>query len=477
MERKLDQDARISRITGLKHNFFIPFGRHYQLYLNLQHCLINSYKLRHPSNKEYKESLQSDYRNLTSDNFGNTSELSNTPFGFALIGLSGVGKTSAINQCLKSLPPALKHSIEGQSVFYQVPYLRIECPREGSLRQFCYKFFEALDAVLRTNYTDRYSSGHYGSDELISKMAKLVLLHHLGCLIIDEIQQLTDAKPGGQKGLMNFLISLNNSLKVPVILIGIPTCLEFLQKNLRQARRSEESGAYKWDRANNDKEWQVFVKAMWKYQWTKYEFPFSNEFNEIMYYHSQGIIDYAVRLFMRSQIRAIVTKAEIVNEKLIEQVVNDEMFMEKPMIESLRSNDQKSKLKYDDIYFPNTSITETFQIKKGDNLQVKLLNIITQLKQFNIEQDKATYYANLYINEFPDETTAEIALKILLLIQEEKQKPAVEDKKKPVKLTKTYSANDLRFHSNQNKTADDIHQDLKAEGIVRDPIEDFLFDK
>ncbi len=473
-ERELDDYTRIQRVSALKYKFFIPFGKHYQLYLNLYNCILNSYNCRNPLNKEYKESLNSDYRELSAGNFGNRFELYNTPFGFSLIGLSGVGKTSAINQCLKSLPPALLHdSIEGYSSFYQLPYLRVECPREGSLKQLCYKFFNSIDNVLGTNYSDRYSGKHFGLDELISKMAKLALVHHVGCLIVDELQVLSEAKAGGVERLLNFFVSLNNTLKVPIVLIGIPTTLKFLQKNLRQARRSGESGAFLWDRVANDKEWELFIKAMWKYQWTRHEFPFSGEFCEAMYYQSQGIIDYAVRLFIKSQIRAIVTKAEVVNPEIIQQVVEDEMFMEKPMLDKLRSNDQQARHLYDDIYFPEAITAKPLRLREQDTPSVKLFNVITNLKQLNVEEKVATHYANLYLEKFPDEATADLVLKILLALSDEKVVPAADKKVKTAKPRKRFTENDLRLVKEDGKQKDDIHQKLKERGIIRDPLKDF----
>jgi GTPase SAR1 family protein len=478
-ERELDSLTRINRAAAFKYNFFVPFGKHYQIYLNLYSCLLNSYNCRNPATKEYTEYLASDYRELTSDNFGHRFELYNTPFGFSLIGLSGVGKTSAINQCLKSLPPVLLHDIAGQSTFYQIPYLRVECPREGSLKQLCGKFFESIDRVLNTDYSNRYSGRHFGLDELVSKMAKLALLHHVGCLIVDELQVLSEAKSLGIKRLLNFFVSLNNSIKIPIVLIGIPTSLEFLQMNLRQARRSGESGAFFWDRVANDREWEFFIKVMWKYQWTKHEFPFTTEFCEAMYYYSQGIIDYAVRLFIRAQIRAIVTNAEIVTVDIIQQVTIDEISMERPMLDILRSNDEKAKRIFDDIYFPFDYTAQPLQIHKQDSSSIKLLNIITELKQFNLDESTATHYAELYLEKFPDDDTSKLVVKILLAIKENNKFNVTatvrQSKGKPRK--KHYTKDDLRLNKDDNKQNEDLHKELKEKGMIKDPIKDFMDEK
>lgn len=469
-ERNLDSQTRITRISSLKYKFFIPNGRHYQLYLNMYTILENGYRWRSPLKKEYIELISNDYDNLDSSQENNLNNLCITPFGFSLIGVSGVGKTTAVNLVLRSLPPALKHNIEGHNIFYQVLYVRIECPKDGSLKQFCKEFFVEIDKILLTDYSEKYKSKNYTLTELVRKMEKIAISNNVGCLIVDEIQSLSSEKAGGKEALLDFFVGLNNKLMIPIVLIGTPQSLTFLQHNLRRARRSGESGAYKWDRLSQGREWSIFIKAMWRYQWTKKEFPFNDDFDNIMYYHSQGVIDYAIRLFMRSQIRAIVNGKETIDKNLIQQVVDDEMWLEKPMMETLRSNDKRTQLVYDDIYFPDED--PIMLVDNEDNTPLKLKNIISNLKLLNIPKEKATRYAELYLEKYPEEETPNLILKILLAIQEEDNRNEVlsKPKRKREKLTIRYNEDDLRQFSKSKE----IHEELKSAGIIKDPLIDFL---
>jgi len=475
-ERELDKATRVSLVNSLRNSFFIPTGRHYQLYSNLHNCLFNSYKYRNPTLRGYKISLNMDYRNLSSNNIDSNYELCNTPFGFSVIGLSGVGKTSAINQCLKSLPAALSHNIEGLSDFIQVPIIKIECPREGSLKQLCYKFFEALDSILGSDYSERYSGRKYGVDELVSKMAKVVIIHNIGCVIVDEIQQIKASKAGGAERLINFFVNLNNTLKVPVIFIGTPECLDVFQANLRQARRCEEFGSYHWDKVANDREWELFIKKLWKFQYTKKEFPFDESFKDAMYYHSQGIVDYAVRLFIRSQIRAISVGYEVINLELIQQVVNDEMSLEKPMIEALRSGDINRQRKYNDIWIPGKEIAEGFMKNTiSEDEHIRAATIISKIIQVrNMSQDSAIKYANLYLEKFPNDSTSDLVIKILIAIQEEENMKQITSKvKSKGKLKKQYQENDLRELVADGIEQSNIYDNLKLSGYIKDPLQEF----
>jgi len=64
-------------------------------------------------------------------------------------------------------------------------------------------------------------------------------------------------------------VNLVNTIGVPVILVGTPRALSFLQKEFQQAKRACGQGDALWEHMENDNEWRRFVKAIWKYQYTK----------------------------------------------------------------------------------------------------------------------------------------------------------------------------------------------------------------
>lgn len=49
-------------------------------------------------------------------------------------------------------------------------------------------------------------------------MALVAANHHLGVLVIDEIQRLNLAKSGGAEKMLNFFTQLVNSVGVPVVI-------------------------------------------------------------------------------------------------------------------------------------------------------------------------------------------------------------------------------------------------------------------
>ena len=113
----------------------------------------------------------------------------------------------------------------------------------------------ALDKVLHSQYYRRHCRGRTSVDDLLILMAEKANEHCLGILVIDEIQHLNRAKSGGAATMLNFFVTLVNTIGVPVVFVGTPKATEILQQDFRQARRSCGMGDHVWDRLKrNSKE-------------------------------------------------------------------------------------------------------------------------------------------------------------------------------------------------------------------------------
>lgn len=184
-------------------------------------------------------------------------------------------------------------------------------------------------------------------------MAHVANLHALGVLVIDEIQHLNKTKIGPD-ALLNFLVTLVNTIGVPVILIGTLSAIPLLQENFRQARRASGMGSLIWDRMPKGKAWDYFISQLWKYQWTRDPTALSPEIQEVLYDESQGILDIVVKLFMLAQLRVVsigeVRRGpEVLTAELLRKVAREDFRVVRPMLDALRANDTKALLKYDDL--------------------------------------------------------------------------------------------------------------------------------
>ena len=207
----------------------------------------------------------------------------------------------------------------------QVVWLKLDCPFDGSIKGLCLNFFQAIDDLLGSRYYERYASGRHTVDELLPRMARVAALHGLGVLVIDEIQHLSEAKSGGSRKMLNFFVQLVNTIGLPVVLVGTYKAQALLSGEFRQTRRGTGQGDFIWDRMEDDEVWQLFVESLWQYQYTRRPVPLTKALQDTLHDASQGITDFAVKLYMLAQARAIVRDDETFSPALIRSVAKDSL--------------------------------------------------------------------------------------------------------------------------------------------------------
>jgi hypothetical protein len=211
-------------------------------------------------------------------------------------------------------------------------------------------FFDYVDRVLGTEYAKKFSVYRMTVDQAMPKMAQIARTHCLGLLVIDEIQHLHQAKGVGQATMLNFFVTLVNTVGVPVVLIGTTKAMSILQSEFRQARRSSgHEGDLLWERMENDISWEVILRSMWKYQWTQKRVELTNELKNVLYDESQGIIDIAVKLYVFAQAKAIGDGTEEVTVAAIREAAAVKLKSLKKYFDALRSGDVKKIAQYEDI--------------------------------------------------------------------------------------------------------------------------------
>jgi len=346
-ERELEIYYRLHSTMRLS-RYFQPLFTHLDIEQRVSRSIRQGYVSRNPVTPQYVQRFQqieqrfepADYRSVRT-----------TGIGFTIIGMSGVGKTTAIERVMSLYPQYITHTMYAGKPFYlkQVVWMKLDCPHDGSIKGLCLSFFSELDRILKSNYAKSFPASRNTIDTMMLKMTTLAHTHGLGLLIIDEIQHLNQAKSGGSEKMLNFFVTLVNTIGVPVILIGTPKALPILQSEFRQARRGSGQGDLIWNHMKNDESWEIMLRTMWKYQWTRYKSPFTLEMKNVLYEETQGIIDLAVKLYGIAQIKAIYCGIERLTPVIIRESAAECLQLVRPMLDALRSGNMKKIIQYEDI--------------------------------------------------------------------------------------------------------------------------------
>jgi len=344
---------RTFQIDGLS-KFSQPTNRQLELCYALERMIRSGYVGRVPNTPQRARINQ---RVLELERAGagfRRSESDPEQCSAALIGISGMGKTTTLKRWRRRMKQVIYHP---EYNAYQVPVLHIEMPPKGaSIKALAISIFMAFDKLLPgNNYTVEYTRGKPGDDVLILMAAKLILEHNVGLLICDELQRLCNA-PVGSTALMEQLVFICNVFEVPVLLVGTTKASKLLDKELTKARRSSGGGISPWDRLRpiergGDGEWEEFVKALWEYQWVRNPVELDKEgtLSNMLYWGSQGIIDLAIKLFKCTQIRAMGDGSETITVELMGTIYKEQFKPVHHMLDAIRLDRPALLAQYDDV--------------------------------------------------------------------------------------------------------------------------------
>lgn len=364
-QRDWENHERIQQIQGLA-SFMVPMKNHVQLARTVDTMLREGYVGRAPRTKALVENLQSIYEHQkTGLSFAQTATTAPTTGSAALIGLSGMGKTTALKRWLATYPRVIHHE---EINVVQVPYIHVDMSSSGdSVKALAIAVISQLDSLLPEHgYHKLYLSntGRTSTDALIHTVGRLLCIHHVGLLVADEVQNLCNS-PKGAQVVMTQLVTMCNMLSVPILFIGTNKAAKLLGADFRMARRSTGVCIPPWHRmlryddgSENSpdeaafelqSEWASFVAVMWQYQWVRTPLKLTNEVLNTLYSCTQGILDLAIKLFAAAQVRAILDGDEVLSVALLERVYKENFHLMHEMLEALATNNHRKLEKFEDV--------------------------------------------------------------------------------------------------------------------------------
>lgn len=295
---------------------FYPMDYMYYIYDVLYRAIIENY-----SSKSTIESI----RQINALHQGRENELEYTTHSYsgAILGVPGIGKTSTIKRSLSVMPQVIVHTnYNGQKLYEkQILYLVVECPSDCSVKTLATSILVAIDKAISSEYS--YDIVRNSKESVIGRLIERVkiacLRHHVGVIIIDEIQNAvaTATKTKQIKPLIKFLVELTNEACVSTCFCGTLLAEELFQtqEHLKRRTRGLRLLPLKPDITYRD-----FLTKIWKYQTTLKKTPLTDKLANLIYDYSGGIPAYILKIFVEVQAYAILNGTEEITQEGIKDV-------------------------------------------------------------------------------------------------------------------------------------------------------------
>lgn len=485
-------------------NFIQPLPIHFEVERRLSTLIRRGYLARNPLDTTFLERVRvlHELREEEDTSHKHIDERLNyirsTADSLSIIGISGIGKTTAIERLLLMYPQVIKHEeYKGQPFNRtQIVWLKIDCPYDGSLSTLCKSFFKAIDDLLGTRYLEKYGYLNRVTSTMLLHMTSLASMYGIGVLVIDEIQHLLHSK-NDQEEMLNFFVTLSNTVGIPTVLIGTSKAEKLFKGNFRQARRAASDGAIIWDRMSEDsEEWEFFLETLWELQCLKTYSELTEELKKAFYYECQGITAVAVNLFILAQERALFDEDnpnETITPQVLKKTAKEDMQTIQPMMTAIQTDNWADMIKYEDIMINldeamlnhkretemEGRIREAFKERQNtieykrkdtiENLSVEVasLGIFDNLK----EKDIKKVVENI-VEENPIDTEflqlkSDVIQHAIALNQQKKEQKA----KANVKKAEVLPLLKLRKRALDKKQHP--YELLKANGYIKNPLEEF----
>jgi len=352
-ERSLAPAIRREIVLRLK-SLFIPLPTHFDLYERLATCVRRSYTWRNPLSPATQTHLHRAGQGLSAETMSARAAAGSVLF---VKGISGVGKSTGLEACLRALGPnVIQHVRYGDVPLLekQIVWLKISCPEDRSTKSLCIEILSQIDIALggETSYIAEWLDNPRATIGSLKRVVMQALAaHHIGVLVVDELQNLFGAKGQPASELLNFLLRVRDESGVCLTLSGTYASLHLLQSKFRLGRRVAADGVMEMLRPArpNDFEWESFCEILWGYQWVGKPIPYKNTLAATLFRLTVGIRGLAVPLMMRAQVDAIAGGSDHIDAACLRRTWHTHFSSLDRPLAALRSNDPKALAEWDDL--------------------------------------------------------------------------------------------------------------------------------
>jgi len=368
VEKRLSPRLKSHLLWRVK-SFLQPLPAHIRLESIVSTLIRNSYKSRNPLDAQYKRKMQvlNQIKNLdecTINDIETAYQGFSTTAECAIInGVSGAGKTTAMNRTLHLYPQVIRHeSYQGKPLTRtQIVWLMVDCPFDGNFATLCRSIFKEIDRLTGERWLEKYGYLTRSTSTMVMHLTTLLTNYNVGVLVIDEIQHLSKLK-GEAVDMLDFFVTLTNMFSVPIIFIGTSKARSLFQTNFRLARRVQSGGYIEMGPLKRGSvEWDTLLESLWEFNVLNEETELEEKMREVFYDECQGVISIAVMLFMCSQSRALLNHMKKLTPAIIKETAVNDLKFTQPMITALRSGNPLKIAKFDDIRIDEEDVWKNLQ--------------------------------------------------------------------------------------------------------------------
>ena len=221
-----------------------------------------------------------------------------TPAGFNMLGVSGCGKSSALELALNYYPKVIRHIGENGMSTIQIPYLFVTCPPDSNFTVLYRQIGKELDRYLGNNEplieNEIMGKSRSSLGEIRARVAKMIERYAVGLLIVDEIQHLNFANQTERS--FNALKVLANETMVGIGVVGTSDALQKIYAEEQTARRVGKTIPCD-NYTENEDYFNRIVRSLLQYRWFEGTNTFTPEIIKLLHEESHGIIAYVVLIY------------------------------------------------------------------------------------------------------------------------------------------------------------------------------------
>lgn len=286
-------------------------------------------------------------------------------------GISGAGKTRAVEQILGLIPQVARHTrFPGMaSPLDQLLWIKVDAPSSGRASDLGANLMRALSQALDGVSLPTADASSGNPSRILDQWTKLARAHFLGLLVIDEIQNLfklstiktrrSRLTSAGHVELrivedqtLKFLLNLTNTPSIPLILCGTHDGMQAIEKRFSTLQRVTRSGVHEmpFSESSTDPYFaNALVPTLCGYQWFDQKLPPSDELRNLLHELSAGVPRIYMYLWEKAHVCAFDREAAGLGFEDFRRAMDTYMAPLKPAVAALMSSDSRRLGRYEEF--------------------------------------------------------------------------------------------------------------------------------